>query len=62
MHRLREAIKTIVSCSQSARCLGKKKNYMFTFREKVRVCVCLHMQANETLSEKNTLYLRNYSI
>lgn len=23
MHRLREAIKTIVSCSQSARCLGK---------------------------------------
>lgn len=31
MHRLREAIKTIVSCSQSARCPGEKKDGMFTF-------------------------------
>lgn len=41
-HRLSEAIKRIVSCSQSARCLGKKKKRTTCLHSEC-VCVFVHV-------------------
>ena len=46
--RLREATKTIASCSPRARCLGGKKSYTFTFRGRAGLAT----RANETLFQK----------